>query len=196
MQLPGHATTTFERLEGFAATRRASIFVGIWGMAEAIALPIVPDVALYLLAVAAPRRAGQLFVAVIVGALAGSVLLAGLAFAAPDAAKSLLLAIPAIEPRMLQVAESAFGRGEWSAFIGIGPGTPLKVDTVAWVLADGSPLLLALGVVVNRLTRIGPGVILTALLGIVAPGFLRRHERPMLALYAALWLVTYATLWA
>jgi membrane protein YqaA with SNARE-associated domain len=193
---PERAAGILDRLEAFATTRQALIFVALWGLAEAIVLPIVPDVALYLLALAAPGRATRLFLAAIVGALAGSAILAGLAFVSPESARSLMLAIPAVEPQMLQAAQTAFGRGEWSAFVGVGPGTPLKVDTVAWVLAGGSALPLAIGVVVNRLTRIGPGVLVTALLGAIAPGVLRRHERPVLALYAGFWVVTYAIYWS
>jgi hypothetical protein len=196
MQLNGGLTTMFERLERFAATRHATVLIGAWGMAEAIAFPVVPDVALYLLAMAAPKHAARLFAAAIVGALAGAAVLAGLTTVDPDAASSLMLAIPGINPQMPQAAERAMAGGDVLAFVGFGPGTPVKVYIVAWILAGGSPLLLAVGVIVNRLTRMGPGVLVTAVVGSLAPRFLRRHERLVLAIYGGLWVLTYVLYFA
>jgi len=185
-----------DRLERFAATRQAAVLIGAWGMAEAIALPVVPDVALYLLVLAAPRQAGRLFAAAIAGALIGSALLAGLTIIDPGAARSLMLAIPGISPTMLDAAERTLAGGDVLGFVGFGPGTPVKVYTVAWILAGGSPSLLLLGVVINRLTRMGPGVLVTALIGALAPAFLRGHERLVLAAYLVLWIVTYVAYFA
>ena len=196
MELTGGLTTMFERLERFAATRQATVLIGGWGMAEAIAFPVVPDVALYLLAMAAPKYAARLFAAAIVGALAGAAVLAGLTTVDPDAARSLMLAIPGINHQMLQAAERAMAGGDVLAFVGFGPGTPVKVYIVAWILAGGSPLLVFVGVIVNRLTRMGPGVLVMAVVGSLAPGFLRRHERLVLAIYVGLWVLTYVLYFA
>jgi hypothetical protein len=196
MQLTADGPPIFERLELFAATRQATVLIGAWGMAEAIAFPVVPDVALYLLAMAAPKHAARLFAAAIVGALAGAAVLAGLTTVNPAAARSIMLAIPGISPQMLQAAERAFAGGGVLGFVGIGPGTPVKVYIVAWTLAGGSPPLLAVGVIVNRLTRMGPGVLVTAIIGSLAPGFLRRHERLVLAVYVGLWVLTYVLYFA
>jgi hypothetical protein len=196
MERAGRASTIIERLEQFAATRQAAVLIGAWGTAEAIALPVVPDVLLYLLALAAPRQAGRLFAAAIAGALIGSAVLAGLTMLDPGAARSLMLAIPGISPAMLDAAERTLAGGDVLGFVGFGPGTPVKVYTVAWVLAGGAPLLLPVGVIVNRLTRMGPGVLVTALIGALAPAFLRRHERVVLAIYIALWILTYVLYFA
>jgi membrane protein YqaA with SNARE-associated domain len=193
---PAQVTTIFDRLARFAATRQAAILVGAWGAVEAIVLPVVPDVVLYVLALAAPRQAGRLFAAAIAGALAGSAVLAGLAMTTPEAARSLVLAVPGIDQTLLEAAQRAVAGGDVLGFVGFGPGTPLKVYTLAWALAGGSSWLLVLGVVVNRLTRMGPGVVVTALIGAVAPGFLRRHERLVLAVYVALWIATYVIYFA
>jgi hypothetical protein len=196
MQLTAGRTRIFERLERFAGTTQATVLIGAWGMAEAIVFPVVPDVALYLLALAAPKHAARLFAAAIVGALLGSAVLAGLTTVDADAARSLVLAIPGIGPQMLQAAERSFAGGDVLGFVGFGPGTPVKVYIVAWILAGGSPLLLAVGVIVNRLTRMGPGVLVTAVIGTLAPGFLRRHERLVLAGYVGLWVLTYVLYFA
>jgi membrane protein YqaA with SNARE-associated domain len=193
---PVRVTTIFDRLERFAASTQAAVLVGAWAIAEAIALPVVPDVLLYLLALAAPRQAGRLFAAAIAGALAGSAVLAGLAMTSPDLARSLVLAVPGIDQPLLQAAQRAVAGGDVLVFVGFGPGTPLKVYTLAWTLAGGSSWLLVLGVIVNRLTRMGPGVVLTAVIGALAPAVQRRHERLVLAVYTALWIATYVIYFA
>ena len=53
----------------------------------------------------------------------------------------------------------------------------------------------AAGVVLNRITRIVPGVLLLAIVGRVAPAFLRRHDRLVLIVYAAAYVVGYAVYW-
>jgi membrane protein YqaA with SNARE-associated domain len=185
-----------DRLERFANGRSALALVGGWAFVEAIALPVVPDVALYALVVLAPRRAVPLFAAVVLGALAGSVVLSAIAAARHEVAMGLLLALPGIDDRLLSAAATSVVNEGLGAFIGVGPGTPLKVDTVAWTAAGGSPLLLAVGVVVNRLTRIGPGVVVMAGLGIAAPGLIRRYGPALAGLYAAFWIVLYAIYWS
>jgi len=180
-----------DRIAGVAADRRGVILVGAWAFAEAIALPVVPDIALGLLALAAPRHALRLFVVAVVAALAGTAALFTLAVTAPDAAVALLTALPGIDATTIDAARAATAGGDPTAIAGFGPGMPLKVYTVAWASGPGSAAALALGVVLNRLTRVGPVVLALAVLGRVAPGFLRRHERLVLVLYAATWVAVY-----
>jgi hypothetical protein len=72
-------------------------------------------------------------------------------------------------------------------FAQVGPGPPLKVYTVEWTAAGGSFPGLILGVLLNRVTRIGPIVLVAALAGRLFPDWLRRHERPVIAGYAVAW---------
>jgi hypothetical protein len=55
---------------------------------------------------------------------------------------------------------------------------------------------MAVGAVLNRITRIGPVLLLLAALGWIAPGFLRRHDRLVLVVYAAAYVVLYAIYWS
>jgi hypothetical protein len=73
----------------------------------------------------------------------------------------------------------------------LGPGTPLKVYTAAWAAGPATPLALAMGVVLNRITRIVPGLLLAAAAGWLAPGLIRRHDRLVLIAYAAFWIIAY-----
>ena len=47
----------------------------------------------------------------------------------------------------------------------------------------------------NRVTRIGPIVLVAALAGRLFPGWLRRHERLVIPAYGVAWTVFYAAYW-
>jgi hypothetical protein len=182
----------FARLERLARGRAGIGLVFAWGVAEAIVFPVVPDVLLCLLALVVPDRAARLFAAAIAGALVGSALLYLFALAFPAGAESLVLAVPGISSSMLDAARAAVGGGSPLALAGVGFGIPLKVYTVAWAGGPAAPLALLVGVVANRLTRIGPDVVVAWALGRLAPDWLRRHDRAVLAAYALFWLLVYA----
>jgi hypothetical protein len=181
-----------DRLAGIASSRRGVLLVAAWAFAEAIALPVVPDIALGLLALAAPRQVLRLFLVLVVAALAGTAVLYAVATAAPDAAYALLTSLPGIDAAAVDIARGTVAAGDPASVAGFGPGMPLKVYTLAWATGPATPVALALGVVLNRVTRVGPVVLALAILGRLAPGFLRRHERLVVGVYAAAWVATYA----
>ena len=179
-----------------AADRDATVVAaGVWAACEAFFFPIVPDVGVCLLALAAPRRAARLFLAVIVGALIGTVVLAIVAIRAPDAVHSLLLALPGIDAGMLADADRSVARDGLLGFVQFGPGAPLKVDTAAWVAHGGDVLGLLAGVILNRLTRVGPPVLAAVVIGTIAGPWIRAHQRATLGAYAAFWIGVYAYIW-
>jgi membrane protein YqaA with SNARE-associated domain len=182
----------FDRLERLARGRAGIAALAAWGFGEALVLPIVPDVLLYILAAAAPRRALVLFASVIVGGLAGTLALYGLAVAAPETAEWLVLSVPGIDRAMLEAARHLVASGDPLALAAFGPGTPLKVDTIAWSAGSGTWLGLLVGVVLNRLTRIGPGLLVAAVLGWRAPAWIRRHDRALVVAYVVGWVILYA----
>ena len=186
----------FRRLQWIASGRAGLVLVGVWAFAEAIVFPIIPDVAIGLLALVVPRRALALFAALVAGALAGTAVLYLLSLAAPGAVESMLLALPGINHTMIAAARDTVAAGNPASIALVGPGTPLKVYTLAWATGPATPLALAVGAVLNRITRIGPVLLLLAALGWVAPGFLRRHDRLVLATYAIAYLVLYAIYWS
>ncbi len=185
-----------DRLERFAARPAALAFVGLWGAGEAVILPVVPDVALCLLALALPRRMQALFAAVIVGAALGTLVLAGLVNLDGSAIRAVIDGLPGIDQSVVAEAERAIERGGVAGFVQFGPGPPLKLHTLAW-LADGGDLPGAVaGSIVNRLTRIGPIVVVAAAGGVLFGGWIRRHATATLVAYAAFWVGTYAALWS
>jgi hypothetical protein len=184
-----------DRLSSIASSPGGPMLVGAWAFAEAIFFPVVPDVALDVLAGAAPRRSLRLFGALLIGALIGSGILAAFAATRPAEATSLLLALPAIDDSLIEGAERAFASGDLTGFMGFGLTRPLKVDTFAWTVDGGSPIGLAIGVLVNRLTRVAPTLVAAVVIGSVAPDFLRRHQRTVLLVYGCAWLAVYAVYW-
>jgi membrane protein YqaA with SNARE-associated domain len=185
-------SAAFTSLERVADRRSGAALIAAWAFAEAIFLPIVPDVGLCLLALAAPRRGMFLFLVVAVASLLGCLALYATAVASPGIAESIVLAVPGIDRSTLEVAASTVASGEPMSLALIGPGTPIKVLTLEWAAGPQTLLPLAVGVVLNRLTRIGPALLAAIAVGWLAPDWLRRHERLVFAGYAIGWLVVYA----
>jgi len=184
--------TAFGRIEGLAGRPAGSLAMAGWASAEAIVLPVVPDVGLCLLVLAAPRLVVRLFLAVIAGALAGTLLLAAMASASPDATRATLLTLPGIDPTMFSQVGSDLAAHGTAGFGQFGPGPPLKVFTVEWVGQGGDVPGLLVGTIVNRFTRIGPVVLVAAAFGWRFSRWLRGRERVILLAYGAAWIIFYA----
>lgn len=181
-----------EAVARFAGAPRAAWLMAAWGAAEAILLPIVPDVGVALLVLARPGRAMLLFAVVVGGAAAGSVAMWVLASSQPALVERLLLALPGIDASVLAEAERRVAIDGITAFAQVGPGVPLKVWTASWAGDDGLLPGAVAGSVLNRLTRVGPVVAVAWVVGTFAGGWLRRHEVAIVALYAIGWLAVYA----
>lgn len=171
-----------------AGGRLAAVVVAAWGFGEAILLPLVPDLLLYPLVTAAPWRAASLFGWTLLGAMAGSLVLSAITLSDPAAGRGIVLGVPGIRQDMLASAEASVAGGDPLAMVHLGPGTPLKVYNVAWWAGSGAPLAYVVGVIANRLVRIGAGIVVFALLGWLAPRWIRRHERLAVAAYVVFWL--------
>jgi hypothetical protein len=186
----------FDRLEALAGTWQAAAAMGLWAAAEAIILPVVPDVGLGLLVLAAPRRAWPLFAAVVVGAIVGTLALGIVAAQDPDAVGAILLRIPGIDAAIIADARAELRGDGVLGFAQIGIGTPLKVYTAEWQALGGDPAGLIAGTMLNRLTRIGPAILLAAAGGRLLAPWIRRHAGPTLVAYAAFWTLVYVTVLA
>jgi 1-acyl-sn-glycerol-3-phosphate acyltransferase len=189
------ARRPFARLERLAGGRSGLVLVGGWAFAEAIFLPIVPDVVIGLLALVAPRRVPVLFAALVTGALAGTAVLYALSLANPGSVEAMLLALPGIHPATLDQARATVADGAPVSIALVGPGTPLKAYTFAWATGPATPLALLVGAVLNRVTRILPPLLLLTAVGWLLPGFLRRHDRLVLVAYATFYVLAYAFYW-
>ena len=181
----GPITNAVERL---AAGWPTVAVIAAWGFGEGIVLPVVPDVLLYVLAVAAPRRAAPLFAWAVLGAMVGSLVFSAVTLSEPANGRGIVLSVPGVTEQTLKKAEAAVGGGDPLAMVHLGPGIPLKVYTVAWWEGTGTPSGYVVAVVANRLVRIGPGVLLFALIGLLAPAFVRRRERLLIGAYVLFWV--------
>lgn len=184
-----------ERRAALAGSRRGLVLVAVWACAEAILFPVVPDVMLLPLVAAAPRAMRRLFLALLAGALVGSAILAIWALADPDRVGSLLASLPGMDATTLPAVEAEIATRGATAFAQLGPGVPLKVYTTAWIVDGGSPVVLAAAVIANRVTRIGPGLLVAAAIGWFAPRALRRHERLATLAYVLGWVGLYLVYW-
>ena len=178
-----------EAFARLAAGWPARVIVAAWGFGEAILLPLVPDLLLYPLVLAAPRRAIPLLGWTVAGALLGSLVLSAVTLSDPAAGRGIVLRVPGIHQPMVESAELAVRDGDPLAMVHVGPGTPLKVYSIAWWEGSGTAPGYVLGVLANRLVRIGPGILLFACLGVLAPTWIRRHAWLVVAAYLAFWAV-------
>jgi hypothetical protein len=181
----------FDRVETLAGTWQTAAAMGLWAAAEATILPVVPDVGLGLLVLAAPRRAWPLFAAVVVGAIVGTLALGIVASQRPDAVGAMLLRIPGIDAAMIADARAELAGDGVLGFAQVGIGTPLKVYTAEWQALSGDSAGLIAGTILNRLTRIGPAILLAAAGGWLFAPWIRRHAGLTLVAYAAFWTLVY-----
>ena len=179
--LPASRATWYRRVHVFARSRAALWTVFAWAVAEALWLPIVPDVPVALLVLAAPLRAPMLVVAAIAGTTVGG----ALAFAAGPA---LLEHAPLVTDRMVDQAATwlaadgadAVARQPWS-------GIPFKAFALQLPSDVGLGSFL-FETAVARGARFAQVAVVFAVSGICARPILRRAYAPIavgaLALFA------------
>ena len=127
--------------------------------------------------------------------MAGTLVLAALAAVAPDAVRAMLLALPGIDGAMIAEANGQLQRDGVVGFAQFGVGPPLKVYSTEWVALGGDVPGLVVGAILNRLTRIGPVLLVADGAGLLFASGIRRRSGAMLAAYAAFWIALYAVLW-
>ncbi|HEX2754254.1 MAG TPA: hypothetical protein VHM48_02255 [Candidatus Limnocylindrales bacterium] len=150
------------------------IVLAAWGVGEALVLPVVPDVLLGLLVLAAPWQVGPLLAAAIVGGVAGAVPGWWLLRHRRSLAERVLALQPGLGQRGLDQAEDRIRRrGPLLAFAQVGPGLPLKayVHAIDVVAPATTPATVAGLALVNRLARLGPVALVFAALHPFAVGW-------------------------
>lgn len=182
-------------VEQFALHRRALLFLFLFGVAEATLLPIVGDIPLLLFALLVPSTTLRSFAAFTAGAVAGSLLL--FLYAATDytTVEAMIRTLPGIGASDFSTVRALLEQGGIGAFVQFGPGIPVKVDVAVSASMGISPLLVAVGVVMNRVSRIAPTLIAAAVVGRLAPRLVRRFPTLLLAAYALGWLGLYLLYW-
>jgi membrane protein YqaA with SNARE-associated domain len=187
-------------LEPFAAVAESPWILAVlvaWGVGEALVLPVVPDVLIGILAMAAPERAPVLLGAAILGGVLGALATWRMDTAHPAIGERVLALQPGLGRRGLDAAERRLReRGLVAGFAQIGPGLPLKayLHALAAVSPRQPDRTVAGLALLNRLTRLGPVTLVFAALHpiVVSSGW----SAAMLAVvYAAGWILFYAAYW-
>jgi hypothetical protein len=187
--------TWVDSIAWFAGRPAALVLLGAWAGAEAVLLPIVPDVGLCLLALAAPRRSIVLFGAVVIGAALGTIALGGLMSVEPGGTQAAIRSLPGIDQPLVAEARRAVSEDGVLGFIQVGVVPPLKLYASEWFAQGGDAVGAVIGALVNRLTRIGPLLAASAVIGVVLGKGLRRHAAVGVAAYVGAWIVVYTAFW-
>ena len=145
--------------------------LALWGFGEAVALPVVPDVLLGLLALATPAALGLPLAAAIAGGVIGAVILARLRRHAARLTDRIIALQPGLGARGMSEAHRRIsGVGAVRAFAQVGPGLPLKAYVVTLIDIEPATTPSRLGglALLNRVTRIVPVVVAFGGVGLVA----------------------------
>jgi membrane protein YqaA with SNARE-associated domain len=190
-------TPTLEPFATLAAWPGILVVLAAWGYGEAILLPVVPDVLIGILALAAPELVWILVTAAAGGGVLGALTAWRLLLRRPQVMARILMAQPGLgQPGLDEAAERLRRRGAVGAFSQIGPGLPLKA--LLHALAAATPDRPAREVAglsfVNRLVRLGPVALVFAALHPVAAA---SGWSPLVlaSVYVAAWAVFYAAYW-
>lgn len=179
-------------LDRFVEGRAALPLALGWGLAEATAFFLVPDLLLTLLGVRSLRRALQATLAAVAGALAGGALMYCFGAHAPQAARDLLDLVPAIDPGRIESVHSQLDALGLAAIL-IGPtrGIPYKIYAVEWGARGGSLTAFLLVSVPARGARFVLASLLAGALARLAAPWTRRRASVELSLWALCWIVFY-----
>ena len=152
----------------FAGSRTALWVLGLWAFAEALVWPLLPEFALAVVAVAAPKRSGRLIAATAIGSVAGGAVMYGLA------ARGITLPAALTTPRMhatvardfaadgaAAVAQQpasgipfkVYGAAAGHAHVGIAQFVAASIPARAWRITAAGVLAGAFGAATHRLRR-------------------------------------------
>jgi membrane protein YqaA with SNARE-associated domain len=178
-----------------AATPLVLLLLVAWGVGEAVVLPIVPDVLIGLLVLAAPGQTAPLLGAAVAGGVGGALIDWWLLRRHPALVARILMTQPALGRPGLDAAEQRLrDRGLGVGFSQVGPGLPLKayLHALGAVAPDSGVRRVAALTFVNRVARLGPPALVFAALHPLAVGW------PPLALAVAWtggWTTFYLAYW-
>lgn len=171
--------------------------LALWGFGEAVALPVVPDVLLGLLALATPAALGLPLAAAIGGGVTGAVVLAFLRRHDARLMDRVIALQPGLGARgMSEAHRRVSGMGAARAFAQVGPGLPLKAYVATLIDAEPatSPGRLSGLALLNRVTRIVPVVVVFAGVGHMAR-LAGASPSSAIGAYVAGWIGFYGWFW-
>jgi membrane protein YqaA with SNARE-associated domain len=179
-------------------TARAEAAISfVWGLAEATVFFIIPDVFLTLVACRSLRRAleGTLFA--LAGALVGGTVMFSFGLDAPERARALLDAVPAIQPGLIaDVRAQLESQGLLGMALGPARGTPYKIYAVEWGACGGRLLPFLLVSVPARWVRFALTVVATRGAMRLLEPWTQHRAGVELTLVGLAWVAVYAVYFA
>jgi membrane protein YqaA with SNARE-associated domain len=167
-----------------AQGRSAPWICFVWAAGEATVWPVIPDVALFALLLAAPRRAPRLLLATTAGACLGGAMTIMAATVAPHAALAVVTHVPLVHARSIPTVQShldtqplplAFLYQPWS-------GIPFKLWAVLATTAGHTPYAVVPCFMLGRTCRFAAVALAGAGIGRLLERRLDRIAAPLLLL--------------
>lgn len=174
--------------------RRGLVLAGLWGLAEGTLFFVVPDVLYSLVAAYRPGRALAHIGLATAGAVLGGLVMFTWSLRAPERAREVVAAVPAVGVRMLDETEARLrARGSLALFDRPLGGVPYKVYAVLAPehFSLGRFLLLS---PLARIERFAPSWLAFTLLWALTRRLADRW-RLVLGIHALSWTVIYVYYW-
>jgi len=184
-------------VDRFVAGGAAQVVAFAWGFAEATLFFLLPDVFLTALAARNLHAAVRATLSALAGALLGGTLMYACGHAAPERARALLDAVPAVSPALLaSVRAQLDAHGLLAMALGPVRGTPYKIYAVEWEARGGSlPAFLLVSVPARWLRFVLTTVAAAGAMRVLAP-WTGRSARVELTPVALAWVGVYAVYFA
>ena len=183
-----------QRAPDRAERRRAQAVAGLWGLAEATAFFVVPDVWISRLALSSQRAALRGCACALVGALVGGALLYQIGARHEAALLALFERLPAIDPGLVaRVRAQLHGLGGLGVLVGGFSGAPYKLYAVqAMSTGLGLPVFIACSAIARGARFVAVALLAGAIARRATPRFGAARVR---RIWWAAWIGFYALYW-
>jgi membrane protein YqaA with SNARE-associated domain len=184
--------TLYERFLDHVRSRWAIVIAFAWGLAEATAFFIVPDVYMGFVALFSLRRGLAAMLASLLGAIIGGAVMYTLAANNPSGINEFLTRVPMIDAALVSdVAEQTQTRGLLAVLFGPVKGMPYKIYA-AQAGEQALPFIYFLLItIVARGERFLPMVLALGGLGNLFKTFFEKHTTMIVGGYILMWCIIY-----
>jgi len=180
------------RLTAHATSKWSIIIAFVWGLAEATAFFIVPDVYLGFVALFNWKRGLWAMVAAVIGAMVGGSIMYSLAMKDLSAVNFFLTRIPLISAEMIaDIANRMQVDGLITMVNGPLRGVPYKIYAAQAGGASLPYFSFLLMTILARLERLLPVTLLVGGLGKWFRGFMEKRTRLVVGVYVLVWAIVY-----
>lgn len=166
-----------------------------WGMAEATAFFLIPDILLGWACLAGARAGTRMLAAILAGSLLGGLAMYGFAAVDAEGALTFVAAVPFTMAWMFETVSAAYSfHGAVGMLYGPSSGIPYKVYAVLAPEHFGA-LTFAVMTLPARLERLALSWIVFTLAGLFFRRWLAARRERAFSLYALFWIAIYIFYW-